>query len=114
MQAAIAGTADPLKTVRFLTNLLEAISAVPALSEQRHDPKLIDAVLKLGLEYAKLKPKQAIEPQAEPLHVFLNTLYTAGADDTQKRLGARELGRFLENFETHEQRRRLLEFSTIC
>ncbi|MBE9013641.1 hypothetical protein IQ250_25980 [Pseudanabaenaceae cyanobacterium LEGE 13415] len=110
-QQAFADVPNPQRAVNLMRQLLEAAGQIEAWKDQLRDPKFVDGLINLAIEYANLNPRYVtlyVEESQQPFNAFLNTLWDERVDIRQ---GARELYQFFEPFTTPEQRLQVLKFS---
>ena len=89
----------PLKAIVFPTKLLAAVRATPALAGQLENPEFVAALMDLGKVYASLDPAAPVDPEAEPLNFFLDTVWNAQSEaDLLK--GGDELAEFISSFDS--------------
>jgi len=111
LQQAFAEVPNPLRAVNLMRQLLEAAGQIEGWNNQLRDPKFVDGLINLALEYSKLDPRYVtlyVEESQQPFNAFLNTLWHEYADIRQ---GARELYQFFEPFTTPEKRSQVLKLS---
>jgi hypothetical protein len=116
LDTLLEGVEDPLGALRFVNNLMQAVTNVESLSDEAVlDAQFLRELVAFGFEYAKLNPAHLESAMETGTEAFLATLWQSESTEAESLAVQQATGKLSELFktlDTKEQRVKLLEFET--
>ncbi|WNZ24539.1 hypothetical protein HJG54_17890 [Leptolyngbya sp. NK1-12] len=116
LDTLLEGVEDPLGALRFVNNLVQAVTNVESLSDDAVlDAQFLRELVMFGFEYAKLNPTVLTTATENGTEAFLATLWQGESAQTESIAMRQAIGKLSElfaGFDTPEARLQWLRFAT--